>query len=206
MDTANFSPPVEIVILDYNSPDDCREYVKRAMQVFDLDERNSITYRKYTGRDHYHMAHARNLSVRAATGEYIVITAADIYFALDVIEIVRDELAEHQYIWLYDQRYKGVIVCQRREFVAAGGYDERFEFYGPEDRDLHDRLLRRCGKNNILPRGLVHVIETPNEDKVKNYREPLSKREMSQKMHPIYLANVASRVLVANPEGWGKWE
>ena len=204
LEAANYSPPIEIVVVDYNSQDDLRGYMRKAMEA-DLEHSNSITYKRYTGRDHYHMAHARNLSVLASHGKYFTISSADIYFTYDFFADVRSMLAKHQYDWLYDQRYKGVIVCKRDEFIAAGGYDERFEFYGPEDRDLHDRLLRRGLSVGVMLGGQVKVIETPNKEKVKNYRLPLSKREMKERMHPIYFENCENKVMVANPEGWGRW-
>lgn len=190
-------PPVEVVILDYNSPDDLGEYVKTVKS-------DSLTYRKYTGRDYYHMAHARNLSVMASSGEYIVTMSADIYPMEEFIPTVRAMI--HGYTWMYDPIYTGVIVCQRQEFIEAGGYDERFEFYGPEDNDLHDRLARRGKSFGILPSGLIKVIETANEDKIKNYRLPLSKREMHQRMKAIYNENNQVKSLVANEgQAWGEF-
>jgi len=208
--TANFSPPVEIVVINYNSQDDLHAYMTRILET-PLADGNSIVYKRYIGRNHYHMAHARNLSVLASSGDYFVITSADIYFEPHFIRAARNMLELYDYTWLYDERYCGVIVCKREEFIAAGGYDERFEFYGPEDRELDARLRRRGGKVSaglpgVLPAGLVHVFPTPNSDKVKGYRLPLSKREMHEVGLEILTENNANGVLVANPEGWGKWE
>lgn len=195
IEAANDSPPVEIVIVDYNSPDGLAEYIETVP---------GVAYVKYTGRDYYHMAHARNLSVTAATGEYIVILSADIYPTIGFLEAAR-EMVDAGVVWMHDKRYTGVIVCQRQEFIDAGGYDERFEFYGPEDTDLNARLTRRGGKFGYLPNGLLHVIKTPNEEKVKNYRLPLSKRQMYLRMKPIYTENSQASMMVAN-EGieWGQ--
>lgn len=191
---ANGNPPVEIVILDYNSPDDLNEYIKDYPQV---------TYYKYTGRNYYHMAHARNLSVKKSSGNIIAIMSADIYPSKDFVPTIRKMI--HDCTWLYDERYKGAIVIHRQEFIDAGGYDERFEFYGPEDRDLEARLKRRGKQSKILPPGLLHVIPTPDEIKVKNYRLKLSKKEMSQQMRPIYEENIRNNVLVANQNcHWGE--
>ena len=195
IEAAYNSPPVEIVIVDYNSPDDLADYIEVVPDV---------TYVKYTGRDYYHMAHARNLSVKAASGEYIVILSADIYPAIGFLEAAR-EMIDTGAVWMHSSRYTGVIVCQRQEFIDAGGYDERFEFYGPEDTDLDARLTRRGSQFGLLPSGLLHVIETPNDEKVKNYRLPLSKRQMHQQMRDIYTENNQAQMMVAN-EGkeWGQ--
>lgn len=194
--TAHASPPVEIVIIDYNSQDDLAQYIAN------LDN-DTVSYFKYTGRDYYHMAHARNLSVKAARGEYIVIMSTDIYPAKEFIQIVR-EMLKDGYIWMHGRRYTGVIVCQRQEFIDAGGYDERFEFYGPEDTDLHDRLVRRGAKFGLLP-PLLTIIPTSNHEKIKNYRLPLSKRQMHRRGMVVYEENREASVLVANQGAeWGQ--
>lgn len=201
---ANYSPPVEIVVVDYNSQDDLRQFMMQTLQS-PLEGGNIITYKPYHGRDHYHMAHARNLSVVASTGEYFVISSTDIYFHPVFFQAIRDEIDFHGYTWMYEPRYKGVIACLRDEFMDAGGYDERFEFYGPEDRELHARLVRRGGKHGVLPPGLVSVFPTPNEQKVQNYRLALTKREMHIRGKAILDENNDAELLVANPDGWGKW-
>lgn len=203
---ANACPPVEIMVLDYNSPDDLGEYVRDVLQADGLGRGVTLAYAKYTGRDYYHMAHARNLSVLAAAGEYIVIMSADIYPVLGFLEAARQLIAERGYTWMYDERYRGVIVCKRQEFIDAGGYDERFEFYGPEDRDLDMRLRRRGDNFGLLPAGLLNVIRTPDREKAKNYRLALSKDEMSARMHLIFEENNARGVTIANlGRGWGQW-
>ena len=199
MATANASPPVEILILDYNSQDDLAEYIESVTPP----DGGRLSYVKYTGRSHYHMAHARNLSVKASVGEYIVILSADIYPAKEFIQVAREMIADG-YVWMHGKRYTGAIICQRQEFMDAGGYDERFEFYGPEDADLNARLVRRGGKLGLLP-SLLKVIRTPNEEKVKNYRLVLSKREMIDRMKPIYEENTKNHMLVANQgREWGQ--
>lgn len=196
IEAANNSPPVEIAILDYNSPDDLYEYIQS------LNNQN-IIYRKYSGRSYYHMAHARNLSVLASNGEYISIMSADIYASPNFIVTLREKIATGC-IWMYG-RHAALLTIKREEFMAAGGFDERFEFYGPEDKDLNDRLRRR----GLVPCWFPNVFgynKTFDEEKVKNYRLKLSKNRMAIMMWEIYRENMAKGTLVANPEGWGKWD
>ena len=204
---ANASPPVEIAILDYNSPDDLGEYIELVREFGRLSEKNKLTYTKYTGRDYYHMAHARNLSVLASAGEYVVISSADIFLDENYFNTVREMLSEGNYVWLsHNLRFVGVVVCKREEFIDTGGFDERFEFYGKEDKDLVLRLERRGGKTARLPAGLLSLIPTPKEDKFKNYRLPLSRKETKKLAKPIYEENIRNKVLVANKgKEWGKW-
>ena len=192
---AQASPPVEIVTLDYGSTDGLTYYVNGLPDV---------TYHRYDS-DYFHKAHAFNLACLSSKGEYFVLLGADACPHRDYIKTIR-ELITQGCIWMRANELCGIIAYQREEFISAGGYDERFEFYGPEDRDLEARLQRRGGKFGLIPNGLMQVIPTSNEDKVKNYRLKLSKREMSKLMRPIYEENQANGVLVANEgRAWGQW-
>lgn len=198
------SPPVEISILDYNSPDDLREYME-SLKHDPLAQRAHITYLRYTMRDYYHMAHARNMSVKLASGEYIIISSADLWFDNGFIPEIRERIAEGC-VWMGAKRYCGVLAIRRDEFIAAGGFDERFEFYGPEDRDLLLRMQRRGAKFGALAYDHIHDIPTPNSEKVKNYRLKIGKRGMADAMHPILYDNIEKGVLVANKgREWGQW-
>lgn len=200
IEAARYSPPVEVIIVDYNSPDGLADYIARYQS-------DCLIYRHYSGRQYYHMAHARNLTVRAAAGEYVIIWSADLYPTKpDLVQRIRRELALHHYVWIQPEQYSGAIVCERQELIDAGGYDERFEFYGPEDRDLALRLARRGAKFGYLTEGLIEAIRTPNREKIRNYRLSLSKREMADLMRPILEENIRERRLQANGgQTWGEW-
>jgi len=199
--SAKRSLPVELVILDYNSTDGLEEYVK----TIDYD---NIIYKKFTGRDYFHMAHAKNLAALAANGEYIVTSNADIFVNEEFFEFIRT-IIENTGIPLLRtpnlNSYAGIVVIKKSEFIAAGGIDERFEFYSPDDKDFILRLERRGIKYTIYPLNHLSMVTTPNNKKVKNYRLKISKRAMAKLMVPIYEENIKNNVLVANPKGWGKW-
>lgn len=204
LDSAGYEPPIEIVIVNYNSQDDLAQYIQAVFKM-PVADGVSISYHKYTGRGYYHMAHARNLSAKIAKGELIQISSADIWYSKDYFKIARNKIAEG-YDFVHDNRYKGAIMIWKNLFVDSGGYDERFEFYSPEDRDLENRLIRRGCKVGIIPNGLISIIPTPNDVKEKGYRIPISKSSMGKMMHKILEENDEKNVLVAN-EGveWGVW-
>lgn len=196
---ADNSPPAEVVVLDYNSTDGLWNYIRTMLG------KARLVYRRYTGRDHYHIAHAYNLAVKASSGDYVAIMGADAVLAPGYVAEAR-KLIDKGCVWMRGRHYKGIVCVQREEFISAGGYDERFEFYGAEDRDLEARLRRRGGKFGLMPDGVVSVIRTPNARKVRNYRLDLSKAEMSGRNHEIYDQNVTDGVLVANRgKEWGQW-
>jgi len=196
VEAAEASPPVEIAILDYNSSDGLAEYVAQWP---------NITYNRYEGRIHYHNAHAWNLAVRASAGEYVAIMGADALLRDRYVAVLR-ELIDQGARWIRGRHYKGIVCIERDEFFDAGGYDERFEFYGGEDKELEDRLKRRGVPFALLPDDLVYTLRTTNQDKVANYRLPLTKREMMERGAEIRAANNAVGLMVAN-EGrqWGEW-
>lgn len=193
--TANASPPTEVLILDYNSTDGLEEWVRD----------KSVTYLRYTGRPYFHKAHAFNLALLSGIGRFVALLGADAMPHRDYVKALRELIAQ-DCIWMRGDKLRGIVCVQKAEFIAAGGYDERFELYGPEDRDLEDRLVRRGGKFGLVPDGLMSVIPTSDRDKIKHYRLKLSKRGMSKLMRPIYEENVRCGVMVANEGGgWGQW-
>lgn len=196
------SPPVEIVYLDYGSTDGLFSTV---MSTPAPSRATNVLYRRYPGPGYFHKAHAFNLAILATIGDYFVLLGSDAYPHENYIRVVRQKIAQGC-VWMRGPTLRGIIACKKSEFVDAGGYDERFEFYGPEDRDLEDRLIRRKGKFCQLPGGLMNVVPTSQEDKVKNFRINLSKREMSRLMHAIYIDNCHNNVMVANKgKDWGSW-
>jgi len=203
---ANLSPPVEIVIVDYGDQPSLAPLLKDVRRS--LLPENSLRIKTYRKRKYYHMAHARNLSIREATGEYVVITSTDILPVPQFFKMVRELLAKTcaTYLRSVNDFCIGIIVCSRKEMIAVGGYDERFEFYGPEDKDILRRLSRKgsiAGYYDLHT--LISMILTPDDKKVANYRLPLSKREMSVRGKDILFENDAANLVVAN-QGieWGK--
>ena len=202
IEAANASPPVEIMVLDYNSQDGLGEYIEQVRAGQTLIDANTLSYSRYTGRDYYHMAHAWNLCVKTTFGEYIVIMGTDTIPDDRYFTAVRMLIADGC-VWMHGKTLEGILVCKRDEFLAAGGYDERFEFYGPEDKDLEERLVRRGGKFGLLP-DLLRVIPTAKADKTANYR--ITSRHATKKlMVPVYNENRRTGALVVN-EGrvWGE--
>ena len=189
---------------NYNSPDDLRDYFFETYGNVAMKEGNFLTYRRYGAREYYHTSHANNLSVLASSGEYVVIGCTDMFLAEEYFTEIRKLLEGGGYVWMQSTG-KNFVVCKRDEFVESGGFDERFEFYGPNDKDFAERLQRRGGRFIYYPGKLLTVIQTPKSEKYKNYRIT-SRKEIGKLMKPIYLENQENEVWVVNEEGWGSWE
>lgn len=209
---ANYSPPCEIVVVNYNSSDGLDDYMQEMMCSSRLLYPNYWTYRCVYTHKFYNSAHARNLCAKASSGEYLLQLSAEALPLEHAIALFRTYLMQSDFTWMCEAWLGRWILIKRQEFMDAGGYDERFSAYAPEDRDICSRLHRRDGKFATFPARLIREIPTTNADKLKNLDiEPYKndgiwvKRSMSHRMHAIYNENNAKKVLVAN-EGkeWGK--
>jgi len=220
----NNSPPAEIVVLDYDSKDDLEEYIKTTKDTVFLEEGNTLLYTKSPNHPYFSISHSRNLAALASHGEYIIILDADISPHEDFINYIRELIEKENPIWMCEKglTIEGftagrIPVVKRDEFISAGGYDERFNVCGPEDKDICMRLHRRGGKFIAFPHSLTDEIYTPRKEKIRNlnlelYKDELPKGKgwtklvMSRTMRKIYEENNANKALVAN-EGkeWGKW-
>jgi len=208
---ANNSPPVELVILNYNSHDDLDDYIKSVIKSKPFKrkglfgKKSFITYRKYTGRDYYHLAHAWNLALKSSKGDYILILGADTIIHEDFVSFVRKAIEKHHYPWMSIGRQNGIILCERQLFMDVGGYDEQFEYYGSEDKDLIRRLKRHKLNRGIIPGHLRKLIYTHNKKKIKNYRGNMTKREMMVMNAAIRQENEKNNVMIANQgKEWGE--
>jgi len=204
IETANASPPVEIVILDYASPDDVYS-VWEANLNKPLEGGNTLVYRRYDGRSYYHMAHAWNLAVKASSGAYVAIMGADANPRRRYVSEARKLIAAGCE-WMRGEYYKGIVIVKRDLFYAVRGYDERMEWYGREDKDLEMRLERTGAKFGLMPRRLAGTLRTPDSEKLRHYRLPLSKREMAARNKAIWMDNERRGVIAVNPDGWGRWD
>jgi len=208
IEAARHSLYTETVVLDYASPDDLDEYIHAVRtSLFGRFNDPPLVYRKYTGRDYYHMAHARNLSVLASHGDYALISSADIIITPAYLDAIRAQIA-NGCVWVHpSDTFVGCVCIHRDEFEAAGGFDERFSLYGKEDKDLHARLVRRGAKHAAIPDVDLELIYTPWEKKLENYPGGSGRYAMHKRSKRLFAENCEKGVLVANEgQEWGSWE
>ncbi len=202
---ANASAPVELVIVDYGEQAPLAPILAPLLAT--LQPPNHATVVSSKRYAHFHMAHARNVSIKAASGAYVVISSTDVLLQPDFFTHVRERLSESGASFLRPRpNYRGVIVCFKEDLIAVGGYDERMEFYGPEDKELEARLMRRHGlAYSEYDSRVLSVIPTPDAVKTSGYRLPLSKGAMHRHGKAI-LAENAQRAAQTVNEGiaWGQ--
>jgi len=186
--------PVEIVVVDYgNSEPICAWWWAEYLTIRVVPVQ----------ADYFHMAHARNVGIRTAKGDIVVAFLADQMVSPPFFADVRAALRPGTFL-----KWQETFAFWRDDILAAGGFDERFEFYGPEGKELADRLKRRGLQERPFPEACgISQIRTTNAEKVRNYRLKLSKQEMHERGMAIWRKNQAKGLLVANQgKAWGAIE
>ncbi len=203
---ANQSPPVEIVIIDYGEQPALEPILEKFKTS--LSPKNKLMVKVYRKRSYYHMGHARNLSLRSTTGKYMIVGASDIFLNPNFFSAVREKFKETGVTYLRSATdgYIGILACDRQTLLDIGGWDERFEFYGPEDKDVLRRLDRNGAKIGYYDlEQLIRMIPTPDSERTANYRLQMSKKEMSLHGRAFLAENDATgRIVVNEGTEWGK--
>lgn len=196
------SPPVEVCVLNYNSPDDLDEYLKTVKVP---DGVTLVTTKYYGEHKYWHMGHGYNLAMLSGSGEYLMLVFADVYLHENALWVIRKQLMDFDYVWMHPGRYQSTFIVRRDEFVDAGGFDERFITHGPVDKEIDARLVRRGGKFGLFDYRLMSTIATPNAVKMAAYPHRMNKTSSSRRQRWIYQESIENGTLVANPGGWGSW-
>lgn len=161
MDNASY-PNAVFVLLDYGSPDDLLPYLA-THHAKDIAEQRLVVY-SLQGVDTFRMAHAKNVAHRCGlleSADILVNLDADNYTGIGFASYIAAQFAIHgprSFLAMGKMRpgitprgISGRIVVPKGAFLNAGGYDERFNTWSPDDKDFNLRL-RRLGY-------AVHIID-----------------------------------------------
>jgi hypothetical protein len=161
------NPSAKFILLDYNSPDDLASYLLEN-HARDIAS-GRLTVYSHIVDGPFRMAHAKNMAHRLAMREGSDILCnldADNFaptvmtrhhgpgtFAAYVEAMFRNAAYDHSmfghpnmFLWarmvpgLMKRGVSGRIAMTSRAFLLAGGYDERFADWGPDDKDMTMRL------------------------------------------------------------------
>ena len=166
-------PDVEFVLLNYNCPDTRMDnWVKSELQSF-LEKDKVCYYRFEDGSSQFRPSHARNLAFQLAHNEIVCNIDADNFTGEGFAEYI-STMFRRKSIFLrgpIDRRgIAGRICCLKKDWERAGGYDERFTYWGVEDSDLDGRLqLLGLQKKTILQEKFCNCILHSNEMRAQNY-------------------------------------
>jgi hypothetical protein len=149
------NPGATFILLDYNDSGELAYHVRNACQSEIKEGR--LVYYQYRDNVPFRMAHAKNMAHRLG-----IMEGADILVNLDADNRTGEGFAEYiaenftrtrndpQEIFMWSRMIKGVlkrgitgrIVVSKNAFLLAGGYDEQYATYSPDDKDFEARLRR----------------------------------------------------------------
>jgi glycosyltransferase involved in cell wall biosynthesis len=129
-------PDTEVVVVDYACPEDTARVVAERFPA--------AVIVKVEGASSFHLADARNIGARAASGETLIFVDADIVIAPDFVARIdaqmREDVFFHFPLSETIRGWSGTCVVPKRHFDRIEGYDDLINGYGGDDLDLYFRL------------------------------------------------------------------
>lgn len=197
------NPDAKFIVVDYGSQDDLLEYLRTA-HGSEIQSGRLVVY-SYRTDGPFRMGHAKNLAHRCA-----ILEGCDILCNLDADNYTGprfDAYVERQFmeedIFLWGSMIQGVltrgingrIAVGAQAYIKAGGYDEKFECWGSDDKDFCERLkmLGYWGAQ-IHPK---HLNAVAHNDKMRFRDYPHARNDAS-----YYLVPDPCRLPMAN---WGNF-
>jgi hypothetical protein len=180
-DNASY-PDCKFIVVDYGSEYDIERYIITE-HAADLVSGRLVFYSFKA--DKFRMAHAKNLAHRLG-----MLEGADILLNIDAdnftgpgfAEYVAEQFRQEENVFLWTRvrpldgssrlprGCSGRIAVRANDFLKVGGYDEKYDTWGPDDKDFNARL-RMLGLEGleIDPR-FIGVILHNDKMRFKEYR------------------------------------
>jgi hypothetical protein len=141
-----------------------------------------LTYYRYFGQHAFRMAHAKNLAHRLGIregGTVLCNLDADNFTGLNFDAYIRNHFHTDRRVLLWANMVKGVmpkgisgrIVCTKDAFLLAGGYDEKYTTYSPDDKDFRARLMRMEHEPLEIDPRFLNAIRHTDKMRFKEYPE-----------------------------------
>ena len=179
-DNADF-PDCKFVIVDYSSTDDVSSYVYWTFRE-EIASGRIVLYHA-PEQEKFRMAHAKNMAHRLGIlegGDILVNLDADNYtgpgFARYVAE--RFEQDSNVFLWAHvtktDGSQRGIsgrVAVSARAFLLAGGYDEKYVTWAPDDKDFNARLRRIGYRRAEIPEEYLCVVLHSDKMRFREYPE-----------------------------------
>jgi N-terminal domain of galactosyltransferase len=201
LEATSCDPHCEFIVLDYNCPDPRTKRWFREV-LADSWTQGRVTYLFLPDAKRFARSHARNLTLKASTGDIFCNVDADNFIGRNFTDYIRCFVREGVSFVRGpgDGRgLRGRLAAFRSDLVGLGGFDERFIDWGAEDRDLQTRL-RLCGLHEkiIAPERFLRSIQHGDELRVRHH-ELKDKRKSLKRNLVLARNNAVNQVL--NPNG-----
>jgi len=178
------NPNAKFVLLNYNSGDDLVKYVMEH-HAADLASGRLALYSTFEP-ERFAMAHAKNMAHRlgiAEGGDVLVNLDADNFAGKGFADYLEKEFSaaafcgQEYFMWsrmVKGEMTRGIngrMAVTRNAFLMAGGYDERYNTWGPDDEDFKIRLRMLGIESAEIDRRFLHAVKHTDKARFKDYPE-----------------------------------
>jgi glycosyltransferase involved in cell wall biosynthesis len=217
----------EVVFIDYGSDEIYRNPVKTLVSLFSFCRYFYV----YSQGLPWNRSHAINIGIRLAESDYLLITDIDVIHSINHLEILFNSRDKNSSIynpvyWLhedfsdYDAIIKDGYKINKKNYSyisratgtshfiskdimeAIGGYDQFYNFWGVEDRDLASRLRKKGLKEHWLELGRAPLFHQWHPI-VSFEKDGLFPDKWWEDMNIYYQLNIDK--IERNDENWGKF-
>lgn len=170
---------MECIVVDYGCPEHAGDWVERHYPRVQVLRAGAV--------QHFNVGRARNLGAAASHTPWLCLMDADTLLGPDCCNGLLPRLAAGHFYRPDPQPPDlcGMVVCALQDFRAIGGYDELFEGWGCEDRDLYLRLQRLGCKAATFPSEDLRFIA--HDDAMRTRHHAVSDRFLSLRINGMYL-------------------
>lgn len=135
----------------------------------------------------FHIARARNVGAQQVSSVWIGFLDCDVIVSVEALRALVVLLEGKTMLLAQPDMHElaGFLICPTQAFRAAEGYDETFEGWGGEDRDLRLRLARIACKPIYLADGLLTPIRHQDVDRTAFY--DVQDKFLSLRINSLYL-------------------
>lgn len=169
----------EMVLLNYGSEEDLDGWVREELKDWILS--GKLIYGSTKHPKTFRMAHAKNCSHLMATGNIVVNLDSDNWLSYSFIKLVLDTFKLHvnPIVKGSGPGLGGRIGVRKDVFQFVGGYDERLDSWGYDDKDFFDRVIiatQMAGR-----RGAITMVDKviPYEDEKSVIEHSIESRQWS---------------------------
>jgi pyruvyl transferase EpsO len=203
-------PNVEFVLLNYGSDPAVEDWAGKHLRRW-IDS-GRVRYYRTVPYPFFHMAHAKNVAHRLASGKIVCNLDADNFTGKEFTPFLWDSFAAgrrrivHAH-WKVRLQSMGRVALWKRDFIDLGGYEESFFGWGSEDVDLLLRAIAAGMERCLIPdERLLKNILHGDEERVIHFREEEkdTKKTLNENRNRM-LAGLASLDYRANRDiSWGR--
>jgi glycosyltransferase involved in cell wall biosynthesis len=160
-------PGCSVVVVDYSCPDGTGAWVEQ--------QHPQVRVVRVPGQEQFHVARARNAGAAAADAPWLCFCDADIRLAAEFAGTLAGLLRPGRSFRPQPIPHgaAGTLVVARTDFERIGGYDEIYQGYGGEDKDLYQALQFTGVVEDCFPGAMLEHLPHSDLERVRFYQEDL---------------------------------